>query len=518
MWQVSDELVFSYDVGTSSVKTTLVNANGSIVGYAMKEYPIHYPHPGWVEQVPIDYWNAIVATTKQILKETTVNPSNIKGLIFTPQAMGVIPLDVDNNVLYNNITWVDGRAEKQALKFMKFLGGKKIFKKLIGIELSGKDVIPKLMWLKEEKPKIYKKTETILDVGGYLRFKATGVKVFEWSGAGSYAFDLKKKDFDRLLFKLPWVRIDLNKLPPLVRSIDKVGNGLTAEAANELGLLEGTPVFGGCDDTQSAQIGSTAIDEGETHIYLGTSAWLCTATEGAPKFKNGAVTLPSANPEKNEVIGITESAGANLDWALHQLYDVPMEQVLPSDLYQKMDQVTMSIDPGSDHLIFTPWTLGERCPVATTTTRATIFNLSLEHSREHILRAILEGIAYNLRWILENFRKDFNFDPKEIKVIGGGSQSKTWMQILADVLKVNIITISEPKFAGAIGAAMTAFVGLGIHEFSNIKNVLQKTGKYSPNPENFEIYDKLFVDYKHIYASLRKTYRKANAIRFTEVK
>lgn len=511
------ELVFAYDVGTSSVKTTLVNANGEVVGSAMQEYPIYYPNPGWAEQDPNDYWNAIVKTTKKIMEDVTINRHNIKGLIFTPQAMGIIPLDKDNNVLNKNITWVDGRAEKQARKFMRFLGGKKIFKMLIGIELTGKDVLPKLMWLRSVKPELYKKTDTILDVGGFLRFKATGEKVFEWSGAASYAFDLKKKDFDRLLFKLPWVRIDLNKLPPLVRSIDQVGKGLTEEAAEELGLVAGTPVFGGCDDTQSATMGSTAIDEGETHIYLGTSAWMSTSTAKSPKFKNGAVTLPSANPDRNIVVGVTESAGANLDWALHQLYDIPNDHPLPADLYKEMDDRIAAVPAGSDHLIFTPWVLGERCPVATTTTRATIYNLSLEHSRAHIVRAIDEGIGYNLRWILENYKKDFGFDPKVIKVIGGGSQSKVWMQILADILKVKIETISEPKYAGAIGAAMTAFVGLGVHKFNNIKDVLKRTAEYTPNPEYFKIYDELFASYKELYAGMRKIYRRSNKNRFEEL-
>lgn len=505
--------VFAYDVGTSSVKTTLIDSNGGLVDYEVESYPIHYPRPGWAEQDPDDYWHAITTSTKNVVERSNIDSNDIVGIVFTTQAMGIIPLDKAGNVLHPNISWVDGRAEKQAGKVMRLLGGKRIFKFIIGIEITGKDVIPKILWLKQEKPDIYNKTATILDVNGYLKFRATGERVFEWSGACSYSFNLKKKDFDRLLFRA--VGIDLKKLPPLVRSIDPVGNGLTSDAAEAMGLRVGTPVFGGCDDVQSAQIGSTAIGEEEAHIYLGTSAWLSVATARAPKFKNSAVTLQSADPTKNVVVGITESAGANLEWAGKELYKSENVDTMSDEIFELMDQEISSVTPGSEHLIITPWVLGERCPVSTTTTRATFFNLGLNHTRAHIIRAINEGVAYNLRWILENFQKDFGFNINQVKVIGGGAQSRVWLQILADILHRDIETVVNPKFAGAIGAAMIAFVGSGIFSnFDEIKSIIKLVDVYHPNPDNYEIYDKLFEDYKSIFWNLKKTYRNANLSRF----
>ena len=506
------KFVIAHDVGTSSVKAVLIDIEGNIIASSEEEYGFTYPNPGWVEQDPEDYWRAIVVSTRSVLNASKAQSSAIVGIVFTTQAMGIIPIDKDNNILCNNITWVDGRAEKQAEKLMRRFLGRKAFKFIVGIELTGKDVIPKLMWLKESQPELYENTEYFLDVNGFLKFKATGNKVAEWSGACTYAFNLKKKDWERIFFKL--ARIDTAKLPPLVRSVDNVG-GLTEAAAMEMGLETGLPVYGGCDDTQSAAIGTGAIGEGEAHIYLGTSAWVGVMTKREPKFKHGAVCLQSADPSKNLVVGITESAGANLEWVIERFYSMEKKHIKEGSIYDLMDQEANEVSPGSDHLIFTPWLLGERCPVSTTTTRGTIYNLSLEHKRGHFVRALSEGISYNLRWIIENYDKDFGFKIPSLRITGGGSQNDHWMQIFADVTKRKIITTNQPKMAGAIGAAMCAFVGAGIFkEFSAVQNMVGKSREFLPNPENFEIYDTLFEDYKNIYSSLKTAYEDSNSKRF----
>jgi xylulokinase len=310
------------------------------------------------------------------------------------------------------------------------------------------------------------------------------------------------------------VGIDTHKLPDLVRSIDEVG-GLTEKAAEQMCLPSGIPVFGGCDDTQSAAIGTGAIGEGEAHIYLGTSAWVGVMTSRAPKFKHGAVCLQSADPEKNLVVGITESAGANLEWFIERFYAKEKGEGTGRDIYDILDKEAAEVPPGSDHLLITPWFLGERCPVSTTTTRATFFNVSLEHTRGHFVSALAEGIAFNLRWIIENYEKDFGFKISSLKITGGGSQNDHWMQVFADVTKRIIQTTNQPKMAGAIGAAMCAFVGSGIFTgFDAVRKIVKQEKSFHPRKENFEIYDGLSERYRDLYKSLISTYRKANAQRF----
>lgn len=502
----------AYDVGTSSVKTILVNEAGAILASVIEDYPLYMPKPGWVEQEPLDYWNAICKATKQLIASAEVSLHNINGIAFTTQAMGIIPVNKQGDILHRNISWVDGRAEKQACAIMRKLGGKRLFRNIIGVEITGKDVIPKLIWLKENRPEIFRNTYKVLDVNGYLRFKCTGRMTAEWSGACSYSFNLKKKDWERLFFTITGVGTD--KLPELVRSVDEVGK-LTEQAASEMGLIPGIPVYGGCDDTQSAAVGTTAIGEGEAHIYTGTSAWVGVTTRRPMGFKNGVFCIQSADPQMNLVVGITESAGVNTEWLLSNFYKKEKETLHTDALFELLENEVKQITAGAEYLIVTPWFLGERCPVSTTTTRSTIFNLSHQHTRAHIARAHFEGIAYNLRWSIQHLENDFGFKIHELKVTGGGTYSKTWMQIIANVTQRKIITTSQPKNAGALGAAMCAMVGSGtFNNFNEIQKLIQTKEEFLPDTSTKNVYDVLFENYQSIYHQLKKTYNKINHQRF----
>lgn len=507
--------VIAHDVGTSSVKSALVSSTGEILTHSTSSYGLSCPNPGWVEQDPEDYWQGTVQNTRRILTESRVDPDLILGIVFSTQAMGIIPLGKQGDTLKNNITWVDGRAEEQARSLMRLVGGKKIFEKLIGVEITGKDVIPKIKWLKQHEAELYNHCETILDVNGYLKFRATGKKVIEWSGACSYGFDLKKKDWERLVFRA--AGIDLKKLAPLVRSTDVVGT-LTEESAGEMGLPSTVKVFGGCDDTQSAAVGSGSTGEGDAHIYLGTSAWAGITTGRNLKHKNGAVVLQSADSAMNLLVGITESAGSNLDWLIEKFYKMEKDDPAVKDIYTFLNKETEGIPPGCDHLVFTPWLLGERCPVSSTTTRGTIFNLGLEHTRGHFVKALLEGVGFNLRWIFENYRRDFGFHPEKIRAIGGGSLNNLWMQGIADITGMRVETTNQPTMAGALGAAACAFVGSKTYKsFRQVNEFIVVKKTFEPNLSNRDVYNELFNSYKNVYSGLRKAYIEANRERFNSL-
>ena len=512
----SKKYVIAHDVGTSGVKSALVSPKGAVVAHATSTYGHTCPRPGWVEQDPEDYWSGSVKNTRALARESRVDPGQVLGIAFSTQAMGIIPVDGNGGVLRHNITWVDGRAEEEARSLMRVLGGRKIFEKMIGLKITGKDVIPKLKWLKVNEPDLYRDTSSFLDVNGYLKFRATGIKVFEWTGACSYGFSLKRKDWERMVFRAAGV--DLDKLPPLVRSTDVVGT-LTRVAADELGLPASIPVFGGCDDTQSAAIGSGSTGEGDAHVYLGTSAWAGITTARNLKHRNGAVVLQSADPSMNLLVGITESAGSNLDWMIEKFYKLEKEDPAVRDIFAFIESETEGIPPGSDHLIFTPWLLGERCPVSTTTTRGTVFNLGLEHTRGHFVKAMLEGVAFNLKWIFENYRRDFGFSPGKIRAIGGGSVNGKWMQSIADITEMKVETIDQPAMAGAIGAAACAFVGGGYYTgFHEVNRYIGVRGTYHPDPGLEKIYRELFRSYKNVYRGLKSAYTEANLKRFANLK
>lgn len=502
--------ILAHDIGTSSDKAVLVDFKGKIIATASEPYDTLYPNPSWVEQAPDDYWKAVCVTSKRLMKDNNLQPEEIKGIVFTTQAMGLIPVDQEGRALYNNITWVDGRAEKQANAIMKKFGGKKMFTMIVGTPIMGKDVIPKMRWLKEERSDIFNRTKYFLDVNGYLKMKCTGRMVAELSGASSYGLDLKKNNW---LGAMKLIGMDMTKLPPLVHSTDNVG-GLLPEAALEMGLIEGIPVFGGCDDVQSAAIGSGMNQDHDIHIYLGTSAWVCATSSTDTKFKNGAAAIKSADPDMNIVVGITEAAGSNIQWLVDQFFREEKKKY-GDGIYEYMDKVIESIPAGSESLICTPWMLGERCPVSTTTTRATLFNINAEHTREHLMRALYEGIGYNLRWILENFRKDYGFKCNSFRIIGGGALDKAWMQIIADITGVEFSVVADPRNAGALGGAIIALIGLGeISSFRKANDYVKVAYTYKPDKTNAHVYTQLFSSYKDVYYSLAEAYKKANQRRF----
>lgn len=506
-----EKYILSHDIGTSSDKAVLVDFKGNVAATSKYDYPTFYPHPAWVEQDPQDYWKAVCHTSREIMDKKGISPSDIKGIVFSTQAQGVIPMNKEGQHLYNNITWVDGRAQKQAEAIMRHVGGKKLFTAFAGTPIMGKDCIAKISWLKEKEPEIYGKTYLILDVNGYLKYKCTGKMVAELSGASSYGLDLKTKKW---LSVMKMVGVDMEKLPPLVCSTDVVG-GLTDEAAAETGLLAGTPVFGGCDDVQAACVGSGMCEDGDIHIYLGTSAWVAAISKTANKFKNGAAAIQSADKEMNLIAGITESAGANIQWICDEFFAAEKEEY-GEGIYNYMDQVVQTIPPGSDHLICTPWMLGERCPVSSTTTRATLFNINMVHTREHLMRSVYEGIGYNLRWILENYQNDYGFSCDNFRIIGGGALDNVWMQIISDITGKSFSIVKDPRNAGAVGAALIAMIGLGeLKGFCCAKDFVQIDKVYEPDKANRRTYDKLFETYKEVYRSLQGAYVHANGERFT---
>ena len=503
--------IMAHDLGTSSDKAVLVDFEGNIIATASEAYPTYYPAPAWVEQEPMDYWEKSCKASKRIMDERHIDPKDVKAVIFSTQAQGIIPLDKEGNILYRNITWVDGRAEKQAAAIMNKVGGKRIFTLFSGTPIMGKDVLAKVFWLKEERPDIWKDTYKILDVNGFMKYMCTGKMVGEISGASSFALDLKTKQWMGVL-KL--IGLDMEKLPELVCSTDLVG-GLLPEAAKKMGLLPDTPVFGGCDDVQAAAVGAGMVQEGDAHIYLGTSAWVAVATKKHDKFLHGAAPIQSADKDSLLIAGITESAGANIQWLQEQFFAREKEE-LGDGIFEYMNEKIKNIAPGSDHLVCTPWMLGERCPVSSTTTRATLFNISMDHTREHMMKAVYEGIGYNLRWIMENYKADYGFDCKPVRIIGGGALTEAWMQIIADITGKRIDVVKNPRNSGALGVAVVAMIGLGhLSGFDVVKDFVKVEKTYNPDPANKEIYDKLFIDYKNIYKGLSEAYKTANSKRFT---
>jgi xylulokinase len=359
--------------------------------------------------------------------------------------------------------------------------------------------------LKNNEPEIYESGEVFLDTSGYLLYKATGLMAYEWSVASATGlFNNKRKKLDAFLMR--FFGIDPRKFPNLLRSIDKVG-GLTQAAADELGLVPDIPVFGGAGDPMTAAVGSGTVTEGDAYLNLGTSAFIGLLTNRNLTGRRGLFTLQSADPDLLLLFGETSTAGATLEWAVRELYGTESS----AEAFEKMGRDVEQVEPGAGGLIFTPWMYGERCPVPDESLRGAFVNLSINRTRQQMVRAIYEGIAYNLRWILESINDLYGIKVEMLRVLGGGAQGYTWLKIIADVTGCRLEILPNPRERLAVGAALLVTIGLKISpSFEALQSLVPVELVVEPDVSHQDVYTKQFTAYKRIYPALRDLYHDLN--------
>jgi len=507
---MAERFVIGHDVGTGGSKAVLMDTAGSVLATGFEPYPVYYPEPNWAEQDPEDWWRAVTACTRRLLESSGVRPDQVIGMGFAGQMVGVVPVDASGQPLRPAIIWLDSRADEQARRITRRLGGERVVTRVAAAIPSGKDVVCKIVWMKENEPAVFRDTDSFLDVTGYLVHRATGSIIIDHTGAGGTGMLTGAREWSRLLSR--WIGIPIDKMPPIKSSIDIAG-GLTSEAARGMGLPAGTPVIAGMADIPAAATGSGALDNGDAHINLGTSSWLCLSVSRPKNLgKHGIAAVASADPDMYIMIGESETAGACLKWFAEQ-FARPDEWNRSSGemaIFKTLDESVEKVEPGSGRLIFTPWMFGERSPVGDTTLRASFVNLSLEHSRDHLLRAIYEGVAYNLRWLID-IVADAGFPCESVRAIGGGAKSDVWMQIVADVTGRRIEAVENPQEAGAVGCALAVAAALKIYDnYKQLKNVVRVRKTFEPQRELSPAYEELYRNFRRLYPGLSRVCRSLN--------
>ncbi len=497
--------IIAYDVGTSGCKTVLVTTGGQIVTAAAAAYATVYPRPNWAEQNVEDWWRAVALSTRQALEGAGASAQDVVGLTFSTQMLNTIAVDADGALLRPCIHWLDGRAGEEARWVMRRLGGPGIFARIVGSELTGKDLLPKYLWLKRHEPDVYRRAVALLDANGYLLLRCTGNLVAEWSVASvTGLFNLKSKSWDRTLIR--FFGLDVDKFPRLVRSHDQVG-GLTPQAASDLGLLAGTPVFGGAGDAQTAAVGSGAVGEADAHLCLGTSGFVGVITSKRVTGKRGIATIQAADPSKLLLIAESETVGECLRWAAREIYGAEAD----SATLAQMDADVAAEPPGAGNLIFTSWMYGERCPVPDPWIRAAFLNLGANHTRAQMTRAIYEGVAFHLRWMLDSIADLYGFKAESLRVLGGGAQGLPWLRIIADVTGRRLESVAYPRETSALGAALIAAIGLGLlPSFEAVKPLVAVTQAVTPDPGPRPVYDRQYSAYRRVYPALKDLYHELN--------
>lgn len=522
----SDEkTILSIDLGTSGPKSALVSTRGEVLDFEFEPVElILLPHVG-AEQRPQDWWNAILSTSKKVLSKNLVPVDDIVAVCCSSQWSGTVAVDQNGDPLMNAVIWMDSRGSRYVEEItgglIKIEGYEiKKLKKWLGMTggapgHAGKDPIGHILYIKNELPEIYRNTFKFLEPKDYINLCFTGRIASAFDSITLHWVtdnrDIHNIVYDDSLIKLS--TIDKDKFPELKHATDVLGF-IKKEVAAELGLREDTKVVMGTPDVQCAAIGSGAVRDYEAHLYIGTSSWLtCHVPFKKTDIFHNMASLPSPIPGKYFVANEQDTAGGCLNFLRDNILyhkDELMAEAHAPDVFKILDRIAENVPAGSDKLIFTPWLYGERTPVENATIRAGLYNMSLNTTREHIIRAVFEGVAYNSRWLLKYVEKFIKRKLDTVHMVGGGASSDIWCQIHADVFNRNIKQIKDPIQSNARGAAFLAAVSLGYLTFDDIPELTQTQNIYTPSPENRKIYDELFREFLNIYKQNKGIYKRLN--------
>ncbi|MDR3673652.1 MAG: FGGY-family carbohydrate kinase [Holophaga sp.] len=517
--------ILAVDLGTSGCKTALVSLDGQVAAWAFAAVPLRILPGNGAEQAPADWWQAFLDTARQVLTAAEPRSGQVAAICCSCQGEGTIPVDRDGRELANAILWLDmrgrdairqrvrgkpniaGYGAAKLARWLRFTGG--------APSLSGKDPAAHMLFIQETWPEIFGRTHKFLNVLDYLNLRLTGrmVSTFD-SVLTSWVTD--NRDVDRIHYHPGLLRqlgIDRSLFPDLVPCTEVIGT-LRPDVAETLGLAATTPVVAGAVDNTAAAVGSGQVADFAAHLYIGNSSWI-----GAhvPFKKTQLLTevasLPCALPGRYLMVALQSTAGASLAFLKDQVIyhkDELLKEAQAPDVYKILDRIAEGVPAGSRGLLFTPWLFGERTPVSDPTLRGGLFNLSLEHNRSDIVRAVLEGVALNTRWMLAPSERFLGRKIEELTIIGGGGCSSTWCQIFADALGIRIRQPQEPMQANAVGAAWIAAAGLGLAGFQESAAQVRVRATFLPDPARHLIYDELFGRFRELHRRLSPFYRRIN--------
>lgn len=519
------EHVLTIDLGTSGPKVAVFTTDGEYLDGEFEPVELLLGDHGAAEQRPGDWWSGIVAGLQRLRQRGALPEGGFAAVSVTSQWSGTVAIDAEGEPVCDAVIWMDSRGAEQ---IRRIVGGplrvqgydpRKLRKWITltgGVpSLSGKDPIAHIHWLRQHRPELSGRTQMYLEPKDWLNLRLTGERVATYDSiVMTWVTDNRDPSgvcYDDELLEMAGLRRDW--MPDLVPATSIIGR-VTERAAAELGIAAGTPVIGGTPDVQSAAVGSGAVRDYEGHLYLGTSSWLsCHIPIKKTDVLRGVASLPSPLPGRYFVANEQETAGACMNWLRDNvLYsdDELRSEPAPEDVLARIDRVAATAAPGAGGVIFTPWLNGERTPVDDHTIRGGWHNLSLRTDRADLVRSVLEGVAFNSRWLLGAVEKFTGRPFPWLNVVGGGGNSAVWAQIHADVMDRPIRRIEHPIRANARGAALLAGVALGRVTVDELGAKVKVVEVHEPDPANRAVYDELFTAYRAIYRQNKGVHRKLN--------
>ncbi len=491
------------DVGTGGTRAVLIDANGQVCASSTAEHvPFASPDTGWAEQDPRDWWRAATLAVREVLAKTENAAEEIKAVGFSGQMHGAVLLDQHDEVLRPSIIWCDQRTSAQCSTITENIGADRLIELTCNPALTG-FTLPKLLWVRELEPELWRLARSVLLPKDFVRLRLSGDKATDVADAsGTLLFDVAGRKWSQAM--LAATEID-EKLLPRVYESPEITGVVSSAGAEATGLRAGTLVVAGGGDQAAGAVGMGIVRPGTVSATIGTSGVVFAASGKPALDSQGRVhTFCHAVPGRWHVMGVTQGAGLSLRWFRDQFGAGPDDG---RDPYERITEEAAHIPPGANGLLWTPYLMGERTPHLDPHARAALVGLTASHTRAHIVRAILEGVAFSLRDTFEIF-KEMKVPVTEIRLGGGGARSVLWRQIQAGVYG-RVVKILEAEEGAAYGAAVLAAVGAGVWQSVDeaCDLVVRTKATVEPDPAAVEVLEQQYRIFRRVYPALRMLYK-----------
>jgi len=529
--KTTSSYVLAVDLGTGGPKVAIVSTHGEVIAHTYATNELFLSEGGGAEQDPEEWWATITDGMRELVAAGHVPADRIRAISVSTQWMGTVAVGNDDRHLMNAVIWMDARGAQYADNVAG--GGLEVpgtgynalrLKKWLQVtggvpSRTGKDPVGHILWIKNERPDVYRDTKVFLEPMDYLNLRLTGIAAAAFDTITGYWCtdnrDLSNVTYDDGLIKQ--CGLERSKLPDLVPTGTILGP-ITGDVAADLGLTTDVQVVMGTGDTASAGIGSGAVRDFEAHLYVGTSSWLsCHVPFKRTDILNNITSLPSGIPNRYWVATEQDVAGKAMSWLIDNvLYpeDALESGKPPEDTLDRLNEMAAGVPEGSHNVIFLPWLNGERTPVDDHHLRGGWYNASLTTNRATMVRALFEGVALNSKWMLvtaEKFVKSHRPHGFEhINFVGGGARSDLWCQIMADVMDRPIRQVADSVLANVRGAGFSAAVALGEIRWTDIPDKIEIAHTYTPNPAHRATYDTLYEVFVGIYKCNKKLFARLN--------
>ncbi|WP_171056257.1 gluconokinase [Paenibacillus sinopodophylli] len=492
------------DIGTTSTKSVLFTANGAIVSSHGIEYPLHSPSPAIAEQNPEEIFNAVIATIRHVMRSSNVQPDQILCVSFSSAMHSVIAVDQEGLPITNCITWADNRSMEWANKIKNEWNGHQIYLRT-GTPIHPMSPLSKLTWLRHDHKELFDRAFKFISIKEYVFFKLFGRYVIDYSIASATGlFNLVNLQWDEEAIRVAGVTPDrLSELVPTTYKLE----GLSEMYAQQMGLPVSTPFVVGASDGVLSNLGVNAIEPGVVAVTIGTSGAIRAVTDKPVTDPKGRIFCYALTDQLWVIGGPVNNGGMIFRWVRDQIgsEEVSIAKQQGIDPYELLTDMAAKVNAGSDGLIFHPYLSGERAPLWDANARGSYFGLGLHHKKEHLIRAALEGVIFNLYSVLMAL-EELTGKPKKIQATGGFARSEVWRQMMADIFDQEL-HVPESIESSCLGAVILGLYSIGeIDSLSVVEQMVGGSHFHLPNKKNAEVYAELMPMYIRISKLLTEEY------------